>query len=219
LTSAPTYVLVTFMPAKVPAQADTQPSRSGRLLALVRKLITYGRELAATVRQRVAADPSFAGTSFGTADLAVIVARIARALLLAQALEARVLNRATAFDKGPRPRCARSAPRREPPASPPAATAEPPLAQLPTVGQIAAEIRRRPMGAVIADIYLNLGILPSHPLWREVQDAMREFGGSLAKLLKDMFDRTFGPIPSARSLRPPPAPALQSLTPSGTGPP
>ena len=65
-------------------------------------------------------------------------------------------------------------------------------------------VRHRPIGAVIADIYLNLGILPSHPLWREVRQAMFEFGGSLARLLNDIFDRTLGPIPSARSLSPAP---------------
>ncbi len=74
------------MSAAAPIQSDTQPSRSGRLLAFIRKLIDYGKELATTVRQRVASDPIFARTSFGTADLTVIFARITRALLLAQAL-------------------------------------------------------------------------------------------------------------------------------------
>ena len=41
-------------------QPDPQPSRSGRLLSLIRKLIDYGTALVATVRQRVAADPIFA---------------------------------------------------------------------------------------------------------------------------------------------------------------
>jgi hypothetical protein len=35
----------------------TQPSRSANLLGLVRKLINYGRELAATIRQRAFTDP------------------------------------------------------------------------------------------------------------------------------------------------------------------
>jgi hypothetical protein len=207
------------MPAAAPAQPETQPSRSGRLLALVRKLIDYGKELAATVRQRVAAEPSFARTSFGTADLAVIFARIARALLLAQALEARVLRRATWLDKGPRPLRTRSPHKPKPPVSPLVVVTEPhqsPLAHLPTAEEIAAQMRRRPIGAVIADIYRDLGIPPSHPLWQEVKEALYEFGGSLARLLKDIFDRTLGPIPSARSLRPAPA---SPGTPSGTDPP
>ena len=100
-------------------QPDPQPSRSGRLLTLIRKLIDYGTALVATVRQRVAADPIFAKTSFGTSDLAVIFARIARGLHLAQALEARVLRRAVWLDKEPRPRTARPAPKPRPTPSAP----------------------------------------------------------------------------------------------------
>ncbi len=105
------------------------------------------------------------------------------------------------------------------PASPPAEASDPRLDHLPTAEQIAAEVRRRPIGAVIVDIYRDLGILPSHPLWREVQQAMCEFGGSLVRLLCDILDRAF-------PLQPPPqAPAMQAaapgsaLAPPGTGPP
>jgi hypothetical protein len=209
----------TAAPSQPTTQPDPQPSRSGRLLSLIRKLIDYGTALAATVRQRVAADPSFARTGFGTADLAVIFARIARGLRLAQALEARVLRRAAWLDKEPRPRTARPAPKPRPPASSPAEASDPDLAHLPTAEQIAALVRRRPIGAVIADIYRDLGILPSHPLWRDVQQAMREFGVSLARLLRDILDRVF-------PLQPPPeAPATQAaapgpaLAPPSTGPP
>ena len=203
-----------------PNTEEPKPTRSGRLLALLRKFIDYAKDLAATVRERVTTDPIFAKTSFGTADLVVIFTRISRGVLLAQALEARVLNRSAALDKGKRPRRARSAPRPKPAASPPTENAaQPLLAQLPTAEQIAAEVRRRPIGAVIAEIYYNLGILPSHPLWRELQEVMLEFGGSWARLLKDILDRSFGPIPSARSLSLAPAPVLPSSTRPGTGPP
>jgi hypothetical protein len=208
-------------------QPDLQPSRSGRLLSLIRKLIDYGTTLVATVRQRVASDPIFASTGFGTADLAVIFARIARGLHLAQALEARVLRRAAWLDKGPRPRAARPAPKPEPPASPPAEASDPRLAHLPTAEQITLRhatgldpvVRRRPIGAVIADIYRDLGILPSHPLWREVQQAMREFGGSLVRLLRDILDRAFPlqPATQAPPMQEPP-PGL-ALAPPGIGPP
>ena len=174
-----------------------KPSRSGRLLAVIRKLIDYGTALAATIRQRVAADPLAVTVCFGTADLAVILARIARGLHLAQALEARVLRRAAWLDE--EPRRARGQSEARPSAVRP--FAEPPdprLAHLPTAEQIAAEVRRRPIGAVIADIYRDLGILPSHPLWRDVQQPMSEFGGSLARLLSDILDRAFplapGPV-------------------------
>ena len=200
-------------------QPDPQPSRSGRLLSLIRKLIDYGTALVATVRQRVAADPIFATTGFGTADLAVIFARIARGLHLAQALEARVLRRAAWLDKEPRPRAARPAPKHKPSASPPAEASDPCLAHLPTAEQIAALVHRRPIGAVIADIYRDLGILPSHPLWREVQQAMRQFGGSLARLLRDILDRAFPLQPPTQAPAMQAAPPGTALAPPGTGPP
>src|SRR5271169_7026398 len=95
--------------AEAPAPTTTEPSRSGRLLNLVRKLIDYGREIAATIRQRTVTEPLFATIRFGTTDLALILARIARGLLLADALEARVLRRAAHLDAGRRPGRARSA--------------------------------------------------------------------------------------------------------------
>src|SRR5271167_5107276 len=169
--------------ASTPTPTD-QPSRSGRLLGLVRKLIDYGRELAATIRQRTAAEPLFAKVRFGTADLALILARIARGLILADALEARVLHRAAHLDAGPRRGRARSSARA--PAAPRAAEADPRLACLPTAAEIAAEVRRRPIGAVIADICRDLGIVPRHPLWQELSLLIIRHGGSLAGLVKDI---------------------------------
>ena len=190
-------------------EPDSQPSRSGRLLALIRKLIDYGRELGAAVRQRVASDADFARRSFGTADMVVIFARITRGLLLAQALEARVLRRAALLDKEPRPRRARAAPRPKEPTEPPTEAAErrqPQLDPLPMAEQIAAEVRRRPIGSVLAEIYYSLGLMPNHPFWSEVKEALYEFKGSLARLVRDILDRSL-PL-----TRPPPAP-------TGTGPP
>jgi len=48
-------------------------------------------------------------------------------------------------------------------------------------------VRRRPIGAVIADICRDFGILPSHPLWREVSKLVVRHGGSLATLLRDII--------------------------------
>ena len=75
--------------------APPMPAALGRVLSLVRKLIDYGRQLAGTVHQRAAA-PGFAlfARPFGTADLAVIFARIADGLRRAMALEARLCQRA-----------------------------------------------------------------------------------------------------------------------------
>ena len=59
------------------------PSRSSRLLGLVRKLIDYGFELANTLRQRAAVNNVGAmARPFGTTDLAMIFARITCGLRL-----------------------------------------------------------------------------------------------------------------------------------------
>ena len=206
--------------AETPAPT-TEPSRSARLLDLIRKLIDYGRELAATIRQRTAADPIFAKCCFGTTDLALIFARITRGLHLADALEARVLRSAAQLDAEPAPGRARPAPRA--PAVPRvAAEADPRLAQLPTPEQIAAEARRRPIGAVIVDICCDLGITGSHPLWREVQRAIIKHGGSLARLVTDLIDRALfpdGQPPTAVTPAASRGPTLRFEAPSGTGPP
>ena len=204
--------------ASVP-DPTTQPSRSARLLDLVRKLIDYGKELAATLRQRASTDLRFDALRFGTSDLALILARIARGVHRATALEARLLQNATRLDAEPAPSRAPSRPRQRTaqPAARRAHQADDLLAHLPTPEQIAAEVRRRPIGAVIADICRDLGILPSHPLWRELQHAIIRYDGSLANLMKDILDRAF-PLPAtARSRSPAPPPT--SLAPASTGPP
>src|SRR5271157_4975159 len=213
-----------FMSAAAETPAPTtQLSRSGRRLNLVRKLIDYGKELTATIRERTATEPLFATIRFGTTDLALILARIARGLLLADALEARVLQRAAHLDVGPRRGRARSAPRA--PAAPRVAEADPHLAGLPTPEQIAAEVRRRPIGAVIADICRDLGVVPGHfdrAFWDELSRAIIRHGGSLARLVADILDRAC-PLPARASSAVTPAalrrPTLRFEAQGGTGPP
>jgi hypothetical protein len=72
--------------------------------------------------------------------------------------------------------------------------ARPRLARLPTPEQIMAEVRRRPIGAVIADICHDLGVMPNHPRWRDMERAMIEHGGSHFRLVMDTINR---PIPLA----------------------
>jgi hypothetical protein len=175
----------------------------GRVLSLVRRLIDYGKQLAGTVQQRAAA-PGFAlfAKPFGTADLAVILARITNGLRRAAALEARLCRRAArGQDLAPAPirlpavRGPRAARQAAPPAPHPADPAEDPrLARLPTEEEIAAEVRRRPVGAVIVDICLDLGIAPGHldrAFWDEINHAIMMYGGSLARFFTNLHERLF----------------------------
>jgi hypothetical protein len=196
----------------------TKPSRSASLLGLVRKLIDYGRELAATIRQRAFTDPISVRCCFGTADVALILARISRGLHRANALEARLLRNADRLDAAARGTASPTRPHTPRPAAAPAAgETDACVVRLPTPEQIAAKVRRQPIGAVIADICRDLGIMPSHPLWRELQLVIIIEGGNFARLVKDILDRVF-PIPAAA---PPglPAPPRHYPTAAATGPP
>jgi hypothetical protein len=204
--------------------ATDKPTRCGRLLGLLHKLIDHGKELAGTIRRRAITDPTFVQCSFGTPDLALILARISRGLHRAAALEARITRNAARLDAAPKP--ARVSSPRPAPASRQAAPRtdeiDPGLARLPTPEQIAAEVRRRPIGTVVADICRDLGILPSHPLWRELQYVLIAHNGGYARLVSDIINRAFQPpVPrlphgNTAALR---GPTLQFEAPGGTGPP
>ena len=209
------------IPVETPVP-NPKPSRFGRLIDVVRKLIDYGRELATTLQRRVATtDLATVTRPFGTSDIGLILARVTRGLLLANALEARVVAlaaRPAAPPAAPSRPPAQHAPRAPRPAAVrPTQAADPRLALLPTPEQIAAEVRRRPAGAVIADICRDLGILPSHPLWLELSFVIVRHGGSFNRLLKDIWDRVL-PIPAARRLIATPA-ALPAPAAAATGPP
>ena len=193
-------------PTSAPDRATTdKPGRLGRVLCLVRKLIDFGTHLAATVQQR-AATPGFAllARPFGTADLAVILARITNGLRRAAVLEAALIRRAArGRDLTPTPirlpaaRGPRSAPQVTPPDTQPEPqpgdhAQDPRLARLPTEDEIAAAVRRRPVGAVIADICGELGIAPGHldrAFWDEIRHAITMYGGSLVSFFGNLDRR------------------------------
>jgi hypothetical protein len=207
-----------------PATGADAPSRTGRLIGLVRARIDYGRQLAGTLQQRTSATNLADVTrNFGTIDIGEILVRITRGLLRAAALETRLSSRlarqqaAPAIPNAPsrrQPRAARSVDRG-------ARTADPRPTRLPTPEDIAAEVRRRPIGAVFADICRDLGIMPSNPLWRELPLAIIANGGNLATLVKDILKRVFPfPINPSATLHPTtPAPHLPFAVTPGTGPP
>ncbi len=175
-----------FDPTTPPGPWPPSSDRRGglaRLLGLVRKLIDYGKELATTLQARGLTDrPAGASACFGTRDIALILSRIAVALLRADALEARLLRSAARPDPKPCPprapsqRAPNAARRKAEPDDEP----DPFLARLPTTAQIAAEIRRRPIGAVLIDICRDLGIMADHPLWRELHPAIIFFSTAVA---------------------------------------
>ena len=101
---------------------------------------------------------------------------------------------------------------------------DPRLARLPTPEQIAAAVRRQPIGAVIADICRDLGIMPNHPLWRELQLAIIGHGGNLARVTMDVTKRAIDAVvatwPPGMVLNwPAPGPPFEPSGPPRTGPP
>jgi hypothetical protein len=248
LTKPSSYVLILFMSAEAQVPTPTTdpdpprgnpaiPAAVGRVLSLVRKLIDYGKQLAGTVQQRADA-PGFAlfAKPFGTSDLAVILARITNGLRRAVALEAKLCRRATRGQdlmptpirlpaaRGPRPARQVAPPAAQPDPHPADQTEDPRLARLPTEEEIAAEVRRRPVGAVIVDICRDLGIAPGHldrAFWDEINHAIMMYGGSLARFLTNLHERLFACFTGEDAGRPDPGwpIAPPRLPAAATGPP
>jgi hypothetical protein len=167
----------------------------------------YGRHLADTLSDRAAA-PSFLALAacFGTLDLAVIAARLRRGILRAVALERVLLARAArrrdiAFarcrfrTRGTQPAAVGAAADRQPAKRKPAPC--PPRRALadfhtPTLEELERQVRRRPLGRTIADICLDLAVVPGFctgPFWNELFDAIHWHGGSLGTMLRERYHR------------------------------
>jgi hypothetical protein len=174
-----------------------KPSRSGRLLALVQKLIDYAAQLAATIRALPAdADTMGLLCQFRTTDIALILARIKQGLLRAGLLQEKIARAAPRLDVElqPKPMPSPRAPSCE--ARPPSpkrtqAAPNPALANLPTAKEIAEKVRTQPIGRVLADVCRDLGLYPAHPLWREIGLAVDEFGGSWLRVVMEHLNRPF----------------------------
>jgi hypothetical protein len=70
---------------------------------------------------------------------------------------------------------------------------DPRLARLPTEEEIAEEVRRRPIGAVIVDICCDLGIAPGdleRGFWDEINIAIIMYGGSGVRFFNDLRKRS-----------------------------
>jgi hypothetical protein len=182
----------------MPTADLSSASRSGRVLALVRKLVDYGKQLAASFRERPAPnDPRHLVRLYGTSDIALILARITQGLLRARYLEEKIISIAARIDAKPRPTPSSHAPYASRPRTPRRQSEPDPtdtaalLARLPTPDQIAAKVRRQKIGAALADICRDLGIPPSHELWDELYRVIKEYGGNSTRLFFEWLEQAF----------------------------
>ena len=151
------------------------------LLGLVRTLVAYGTTLLATLQQRSSPHRcALAIMTFGTRDLARIIARITCGLQRAAALEARLERYVARGQDLPVPELPLrlSAPRA--PQDAPSVDAPPRAARgtlssvLPTAEEIAAQVRTRAISAVISDICRDLGLesgTMDAVIWQALMDA------------------------------------------------
>jgi len=195
------------------------PANIGVLLHAVRTLLTYGRHLVDTVRQRSTA-PGFntIAACFGTANLSTILAHLNRGILRCIALERVLLARAAtgkdidysarrsltteeylarmdaAHAQPEQPTAAAPTTRKHAPRpSRPAGWNDPELF-MPTLEDLERQMRRRPIGRIILDISLDLAVVPGFchsQFWNELFDIMNWFGGgnSVDRLMREKTRR------------------------------
>ena len=200
-----------------PAQDHPAPALPNNIevfLHAIGILLTYGRHLAATVRQR-AASPNFSAIAacFGTANVATILAHLNRGVLRAAALQRVLLARAATGKDidfvGRRTAMPEAQP--TPGAAEPARPAAAPLAALrrarrsprptgwddpelfmPTLEDLEREARRQPAGRIMLKICLDLAVVPGFchsAFWNELFELMIYFGGSIDKLMRKKASR------------------------------
>lgn len=219
------YVLVVFM-AITPATAEptNRPEADGagvpegiaQFLVVLRWIISYGRNLAEAVRRRdPAADLGGFVCRYGNIGLDQVLARIKRGLMLALALEDKLVQRAkTGRDIVPSPvhYSTRGTQHSDRPRNRKAVRhtdiIDLPLDRLPTAAQIAAELRRRPLGAVLVDICRDLGIVPGNlatAQWLQLLTTLTRYGGNAATLLFKDAKRRMQPLLAAVWGKPQPA--------------
>ena len=225
------------------AEPTKRPERDGagvpqgiaRLLHVLQWLIGYGKTAAATLHQRSAQDFRRFAERYRRSDFNEILARIRRGVMLAVALREKFLAQAkTGRDITP-VKCRFSTPRRNRAAN---ATdrrtrvrqtniVDMPPDKLPSAAQIAAELQRRPLGAVLADICRDLGIRPgdvTREQWQELHELILDYGGFTSDVLFAEWNLRLQPLLKAeldRLQRPNPAEtaAPREETSCSTGPP
>ena len=159
---------------------------------------------------------------FGTGRLCAILAHLQRGLLRAAALERVLLERAAQGRDirfvAPRGRATATpaapadppgeAPVEQPPEAPAEQPAEAPVARkappsrpfgwndpelvMPTLEELVAQVRRRPLGRTLVDICLDLAVVPSFctgSFWNTLFDSIDLLGGSVATLMQEKTRR------------------------------
>jgi hypothetical protein len=175
------------------------------VLRTVGVLLGYGRHLLGTLQHRAAA-PSFntIAVGFGTANPSTILAHLNRGILRAIALQRVLFARAATgrdieflarstdepppapADAQPKPPARKRKPRR----SLPAGWDDPKLFNL-TLEELEREIGRRSLGRTIADICLDLAVVPdicTSAFWNDLFKIMHYHGGLVA-LMEQSFHR------------------------------
>lgn len=224
--------------------ATSEPYRTIHLIGLIRAVIDYAERLIVTARQRAGtADFLAFAAPFGTTSLKLLLARIGCAISRAAHLQHKLQYEA-GLGGSYRAEPAHPALRRRTPRAGSAAAAvrphtgrtgpaeDPDLAHLPSVAQIAAEIRRLPLEQVIATICRDLAITPDHALWQQLNQALAGFGVRLPVSISERNPARPGPCaagqgadaPHAESSAapaqsPPPIALRQAQAPPCTGPP
>lgn len=183
------------------------PEGMAFVLGLLRIMVAYGHHLSATLNHRATRRTfSVIGLCFGTSRLNFILARVARGLLRAVALERVLMERAArggdlyyrpAEELAPRKKPAQPPAGQGPPRSRPVPRPDPDAAltldTLPTVGDLVAEIRRRRwIGRALASICTDLGIAPGvcdANFFTALYQAMRWYRGNFVKYHKETCRR------------------------------
>jgi len=190
-----------------PKNPHPMTGRIAAVLKVVAALIAHARYFTATAGIH-AATPEFATAAavFGTYNLPTILHRMQRGLLRALALQQYLIERAARgcdlrfawrswadiqphHRPPPRPtkpkRPAPRLPRRPEPAL--FDHDDPRASRLPTPQELAAEVRRRPVGRTMVYICLDLGLAPGlceGEFWNQVEKIFRRYGGSLYRLCR-----------------------------------
>jgi len=202
----------TTQPGTVAKTQRPIPGRIWGVLKVLATLITHARFFTATAATRVDV-PEFASAAavFGTYQLPIILRRIQRGLLRAIALQEYLLARAARGRDlrfawpptheqphhrrpAPQKRTAPQAPRLRDPAL--LDPEDPDSLRLPTPEELAAEVRRRPVGRTMVSICLDLGLVPGFcdgDFWDQIYHILRRYGGCFAPLftLRARREETF----------------------------